>query len=158
EDLLLETRVVLAHHRNLQLLSRTEMRKDARFAHVHEVGQRADGQPLEAVLRGKGQGGIDDGGLGLLALRLGFDPAGGGIAHGGERGRCRPKETNGRAILAEIWPGAPFPCRIAVFFWGSRRRPCPCWAPAVCAAGTRCVERRTPCSAGQRGRPQVARG
>ena len=68
EHFLLEARVVLADHRDLQLLARAEVGEHARLAHAHDVGQRPDGQTLEPDVRGQTQRGIDDGGLGLLPL------------------------------------------------------------------------------------------
>jgi hypothetical protein len=46
---LLEPPVILAHHFNLQVLARTEMREDTALAHLHTFREQADGQPFEPV-------------------------------------------------------------------------------------------------------------
>ena len=69
EHLLLEPRVVLAHHRNLQLLARAEMREHARLAHLRDVGDGADRQALESRAGGQAEGGVQDHGAGVLPLQ-----------------------------------------------------------------------------------------
>ena len=44
------------------------MGEHARLAHLRDLGQRADGQALQPDLGGQAEGGVDDGGLGLLPL------------------------------------------------------------------------------------------
>ena len=54
EHFLLEARVVLADHRDLQFLARAEVGEHARLAHLRDLGQRADRQALQADLRRPG--------------------------------------------------------------------------------------------------------
>jgi hypothetical protein len=77
EHFLLETCVILAHHRDLQFLARTEVGEDARLAHLGDFGHRADRQAFEPDLRRQCQCGIDDHGLGLLAFLGGAGRLGG---------------------------------------------------------------------------------
>jgi hypothetical protein len=84
--------VVLAHHRDLQLLARAEVGEHARLAHLGDLGHGADRQALEPDLRGQRQCGIDDHGLGLLAL-LGGAGRLGGNGIDGHRGTSRQKRT-----------------------------------------------------------------
>jgi len=70
ENLFFKAPVILAYHRDLQLLARAEVRKHTRLAHVHHLGQSANGQPLEPNLRSQCQSRIHDGRLGLLPLGL----------------------------------------------------------------------------------------
>jgi hypothetical protein len=92
EHFLLEAHVVFAHHRDLQFLARAEVGEHARLAHLGDLGHRADRQAFEPDLRGQCQRGIDDGGLGLLAL-LGGPGRLGGNGGGGHRGNLRIKRT-----------------------------------------------------------------
>ena len=73
ENFIFKTPVVLAHHRDLQLFARAEVRKNARLAHAHDLGHRANAQTLQPDLRGQAQRGVNDGGFGLLALVLTAD-------------------------------------------------------------------------------------
>ena len=124
EDLLLEAVEIFAHHRDLQLLARTEMREHAGLAHVHDLGHRADAQPFETDLAGQAQGGIDDGGLGLLALdanrgsrwRAAQRPRRWtAVVRGGwERQTSGQNKTNDRAILRDLATKSGFrPCNRA---------------------------------------------
>jgi hypothetical protein len=63
-----ETPLVCIKHRNLQVFSRPEMRKHPALGHLHALGQRTDGEPLEANPRRKLKGGVDDGGAGEFAF------------------------------------------------------------------------------------------
>jgi hypothetical protein len=93
EHVAFEAGVVFAHHRHLQFVARAKVGKHARLAHAHDVGQRADGQAFEPDLRGHAQGSVNNGRLGLLALRQHTRPPctgrggglrrwGGGVRHG----------------------------------------------------------------------------
>ena len=60
--------VVLADDGNLQFFARTKVGEHARLAHARDFGHGANGQALQADLRGQAQGRVDDGRLGLLAF------------------------------------------------------------------------------------------
>ncbi|MCY1381823.1 hypothetical protein D9M69_697800 [compost metagenome] len=60
------------------------MGEHARLAHLHDLGQRTDGQAFQADLRRQPEGGIDDGGLGLLTF---LQRAGGTVAAKASDGR-----------------------------------------------------------------------
>ena len=70
EHLFLKTLVVLAHHRNLQLFTRTEVGKHARLAHLHDFGHGTDAQTLQPNMGGQPQSRIDNGSACLLPLEL----------------------------------------------------------------------------------------
>jgi hypothetical protein len=107
EDLGLEFRVVLAHHRDLQLLARAEVREHARLAHLRDLGERADRQALEPHVRGQGQRGVENRGARLAALQQrargrsvgGEFAAGRGVVDHGALKLIEADKTNGRAIL-----------------------------------------------------------
>ena len=72
EHLLLEAAVILAHHFDLQVLPRSEVREYAALAHLHPLGQETDRQALEAVPRSKLQRCVEDRGTGLFAFSHSF--------------------------------------------------------------------------------------
>jgi hypothetical protein len=94
EDFVGEPLVVLAHHRDLQFLARAEVGEHARLAHVHQLGQRADRQAFEPVVRRQAERHVEDRGPRLPPL--GQRPRGG--SGDGRFGQGRNK-TNGRTIL-----------------------------------------------------------
>jgi hypothetical protein len=78
EHLLLEARVVLADHRDLQFLARAEVGEHAGLAHPVTSASAPMLKPFQPDLRGQAQRRVDDGGLGLLAL----------VQHLGIQARC----------------------------------------------------------------------
>ena len=72
ENLFFKAGVVFTHHGNLQFFTRTKVGKNARLAHMHDLGQRANAQALQANLRRQAERRINNGRLGLLAFLRAF--------------------------------------------------------------------------------------
>jgi hypothetical protein len=66
--------------------------ENARLAHLHDLGKRADREPFQPDLRRQSERGLEDGGAGLLALEQ--------VAAGGSvvQGKALTK-SNDRSIL-----------------------------------------------------------
>jgi hypothetical protein len=124
EDFFLELDVIVPDDGNLEFFARSEVREDARLAHPGDLGQQADGQPLEALVGRQSQRRLDDRGARLQPLLQGTGRSakGGGVVHGVCRDKPafvgvppvssatrkvgRAKKSNGRSILQTSAPHA----------------------------------------------------
>ena len=76
KHLFLKTCVVLADNGDLQLFTRAKVGKYARLAHACDLGQRTNTQAFHTNLCGQTEGGLHDGGFGLLPFLQGAAFAG----------------------------------------------------------------------------------